>query len=155
MNNSNVIHIPVIICLRGIAAIGVVLYHYVCTTTGFIENKLVLEVFHLGSLGVPLFFLISGVVIPLHMMKTNYSLKRFRLFFLRRLMRVEPTFILALFCGALYLLTRDVLFGSSLRPSAMDLFLHIGYLIPFFSDSNWVLPVFWTLAIEFQGQPGL
>jgi len=150
MNDKVKIYIPVIVCLRGIAALGVVLYHYVCGMTGFVVDPYVLSVFNFGELGVPLFFLISGIVIPLHMLQTNYDYSHLRQFFLRRLVRVEPAYLIALLGGILFWNLRDQIYGSTFAPSLRDIFLHLGYLIPFFDDAQWVSTVFWTLAIEFQ-----
>jgi len=149
---ANNTHLPVIVCMRGIAALSVALYHSVCTTIGFFHDNTILSLFHHLSLGVPLFFLISGIVIPLHMLQTEYSYKRFWKFALRRIIRVEPAYLVALAVGIAYWHLRKLIFGAAQNPlpSFQDILLHLGYLVPFVDGAKWVTPVFWTLAIEFQ-----
>ncbi|WNJ18802.1 acyltransferase [Pontibacter sp. G13] len=145
--------IPVIHDFRGIAALSVVLYHFVYTTTDYIQTEWVLDIFHFGRKGVQLFFIISGIVIPLSMIKASYQLPKIGKFLLRRFARIEPPFLVSLALGILFLFARNY-FPSAvqvdLSPSLRDIFLHFGYLVPFVSDAKWVLPVYWTLSIEFQ-----
>ncbi|MCB9223232.1 MAG: acyltransferase [Crocinitomicaceae bacterium] len=146
-------HIPIITSLRGIAALSVVLYHFVCKTIGYIQNETVLDIFEYGRKGVNLFFIISGIVIPLSMIGNNYQLKKFGNFMLRRIIRIEPPYLVAVVMGIVYLYVRNLIPGTvsvDMTPSAIEIFLHVGYLIPFFEDFNWINPVFWTLSIEFQ-----
>jgi len=146
-------HLPIIVCLRGIAALGVVLFHFVCRTTGFLEKGTIWSLFYAGHLGVPLFFLISGIVIPLHMLQTDYSYPRWWRFVARRLVRVEPAYLIALAAGIAYPFMRQVIYGpnpNAPMPGYRDIFLHLGYLVPFVDGAKWIMPIFWTLAIEFQ-----
>ena len=73
---DNKIHLPIIDVLRGWAALSVCLFHYVCTTTGYIETKLITDLFNFGAKGVQVFFIISGMVIPLSMINLKYSYAR-------------------------------------------------------------------------------
>lgn len=144
------LHIPIIVSLQGIAALGVVLFHFVNTITGFVTNETIRLVFEFGGLGVNLFFLISGIVIPLFMLKANYNYSMLSSFWLRRLTRVEPSYLAAVILGIIFYNFRDFVKGGNLAPVAFDIVLHLGYLVPFFEESKWINPVFWTLAIEFQ-----
>lgn len=151
--NLPTVSIPAIVWMRGIAAMGVVLTHFVCKTTGFIESESVMRIFALGELGVPLFFLISGIVIPLHMLQTNYHHRDIGRFALRRFLRVEPAYLITLILGIAFWNLRGLVYGvgpDTFLPSMRDILLHLGYLVPFVEDARWVSPVFWTLAIEFQ-----
>jgi peptidoglycan/LPS O-acetylase OafA/YrhL len=146
-------HISVINSLRGLAALSVCIYHFVCTTTGFVTDDDVLNVFHYGSKGVQVFFIISGIVIPLSMIKSGYSFSLFFKFILKRFTRIEPPYIGVVIIGIIYLVVRNYIPSSTpidLTPSFRDVLLHIGYLVPFFEDAKWINPVFWTLSIEFQ-----
>ncbi len=146
-------NISVINSLRGLAALSVCLYHFVCTTTGYIQNQTLLDVFHYGSKGVQVFFIISGIVIPLSMIKLNYKCFNIFKFMLKRFIRIEPPYLAAVILGILYLYVRNFIPSSAqidLFPSLKDIFLHLGYLIPFFEDTKWINPVFWTLSVEFQ-----
>lgn len=150
---ENSIHIPIIDLLRGLAALSVCLFHFVYTTTNYIQDDIILNIFSYGNLGVQVFFIISGIVIPLSMIKGNYSYTSFPKFVLKRFIRIEPPYIAAVLLGILYLNIRNYVPGSApvdMTPSVKDVILHIGYLIPFFEDAKWINPVFWTLSIEFQ-----
>ncbi|MGB1103369.1 MAG: acyltransferase family protein [Crocinitomicaceae bacterium] len=146
-------HILVINSLRGIAAFSVVLYHFIVTTQDFIHTPWIRNTFDYGQRGVQLFFIISGIVIPLSMIKSNYTLKQWMTFLLKRFIRIEPPYLVAIALGVIYLIGRNYIPGTvavDLTPSAKDVALHLGYLVPFFEDVRWINDVFWTLAVEFQ-----
>lgn len=139
--------------MRGLAAASVCFYHFICTTTDFIQNKTVLDVFYFGQYGVSLFFIISGVVIPIAMINSGYHIQNWHKFILRRFVRIEPPYIVAVGIGITYLFLRNYIPGSApvdLTPNFTNVLLHLGYLIPFFENQSWINPVFWTLAVEFQ-----
>jgi len=145
--------IPVIVTLRGVAALMVCLYHFICTTTDYFDHELLLNVFNYGKKGVQVFFIISGIVIPYSMLKANYTHALFKNFILKRFIRIEPPYLLAVVVGITYTIVRGFIPSSNdidLVPSVRDTFLHIAYLIPFVDGARWINPVFWTLAIEFQ-----
>lgn len=149
---SSVSNIPVINCLRGIAASVVCLYHFVNTTTGYIESETIKEIFWFGKTGVYMFFVISGVVIPLSMIRGNYTYNNWGKFMLKRLARLEPPYLASLILALLYFKVRLLVASSApedITPSFRDLFLHIGYLVPFF-NGEWAIDVYWTLSVEFQ-----
>lgn len=145
--------IPIITILRGIAALMVCLFHFVCKTTGYFTNEYVLKVFDIGGLGVSMFFVISGVVLPLSMLNGNYKFTSWKKFLVKRIIRIEPPYIMAIILATLYMFLRSYMPNSTdvdLRPGFMDIILHIGYLVPFFENVKWLNGAFWTLAIEFQ-----
>jgi len=145
--------IPVIITLRGIAALMVCLFHFVYTTTDYFDHELLLQVFSFGKKGVQVFFIISGIVIPYSMLKANYTHSLFNNFILKRFIRIEPPYLLAVALGIIYTIVRGYIPSSNnidLVPTIKDTFLHLAYLIPFVEGAKWINPVFWTLAIEFQ-----
>lgn len=153
LEHNKIKHIPVIDVLRGVAALMVCLYHFVCTTTGYFSNQAVLQFFEFGKQGVQMFFVISGIVIPLSMINGKYNYQSWVSFLLKRVARIEPPYLVAVLMGIGYLTLRNYLPGTAkvdLTPSALNVLLHIGYLIPFFKGELWINPVFWTLAIEFQ-----
>lgn len=146
-------HILIINSLRGLAATAVCFYHFVCTTQDYIQDERLLNSFHYGQRGVQLFFIISGIVIPLSMIKSNYNLKQWKPFILKRFIRIEPPYLVAVIIGILYLIARNYVPGTvavDLTPSVRDVLLHLGYLVPFVADAKWINEVFWTLAVEFQ-----
>ena len=98
--------------LRGIAALGVVLYHAVSQTASSVPNnlfqypvRLIQFVSSLGYIGVFLFFVISGFCIHLQWAKARAAGQpqqiKFVEFWRRRLRRLYPPYLitLALFLG--------------------------------------------------------
>ena len=151
---SRAAEIPVLDNLRAIAAWSVCLFHFVCTTKGFISGQsLTYTIFYYGQYGVHLFFIISGMVIPWSMARAGYKLKDVGRFLLKRLVRLEPPYlfsiilVLAVFYLRQYAPGYD---GVDRDVSARQVLLHLGYLVPFFKDVTWLNNVYWTLAIEFQ-----
>jgi len=131
--------------LRGIAAIGVVLYHYV----NRFEEKFSLDVFpkylnfEFGHYGVQLFFIISGFVIFMSIKKdTNYLPPKTFLF--RRFTRLYPTFWVCLILTFLFTLSFSPL---ELRASYKDFMLNLT-MLPKLFGGNFVDGVYWTLAVE-------
>lgn len=153
MSKTNKIFIPILDSLRGLAALLVVLFHFICTTIGFIDNELILDIFSFGKYGVQIFFVISGIVIPLSMINAGYRLKDGLVFFKKRIIRIEPPYMVSilLVCGVIYLKMLIPGLGAEQElPESRNLLLHLGYLVPFFEGSDWINTVYWTLAIEFQ-----
>ncbi len=153
MTDKNSSHIPVLDSLRAFAALSVCLYHFVCTTTGYINTEWILTVFSFGKYGVQLFFVISGFVIPWAMYRAGYRLKNFFSFLLKRLARLEPPYLVSLGIAIAILLLRSRLLGPSAglqEITVTRVALHFGYLIPFFEKYEWINQVYWTLAVEFQ-----
>lgn len=145
--------IEVLDSLRAFAAISVCLFHFVCTTKGYVQTPWVLKTFEPGSNGVLTFFVISGFIIPWAMYNARYSLNNFFTFFLKRLARLEPPYLFSVALSIIVLLLREKIFGKQndhVSISGEQIALHIGYLIPFFKGYHWLNQVYWTLAIEFQ-----
>ena len=142
---------PIINTLRGMAALSVCLFHFVCST--YITDETLNYVFDFGKKGVQVFFVISGIVIPLSMISFNYTYRMIFQFIKIRFVRIEPPYLIAVVLGIIYLNVRNYVPTSSnvdVSPSLKDIILHLGYLIPFFEGSQWISRVFWTLSIEFQ-----
>jgi peptidoglycan/LPS O-acetylase OafA/YrhL len=145
--------IPVLESLRAFAATSVCLYHFVCTTTDYVHNKSVLNIFSLGEYGVHLFFVISGFIIPWSMYRAGYEIKHFFTFLWKRILRIEPPYLVSVIVASILLLLRLHFYGSTGKGELTGerLFLHLGYLVPFTNDHTlWINQVYWTLAIEFQ-----
>ena len=135
--------------LRGIAALAVTIFHF----TNALPNTFWLQkVGSFGWVGVEMFFIISGFVIPYALYKRNYVLKDWSNFLLRRVIRIEPPYLVCIILTILlnFLSTLSPLYkGEDFQINIHNILLHIGYLVPFFKET-WLSPVFWTLAIEFQ-----
>lgn len=119
-------------------------FHLVYCPVGFENIELIRLVSHAGEYGVHLFFLISGCVVPLSLMRGDYPFKDFGLFFKKRLLRIEPT---AMFCLVLALLS-VVLRSWLLEPSVShmvkldELIINLLYLVPFVGEASWINPVY-------------
>lgn len=142
--------------LRGVASMSVVLYHVTHANDLLSTDGIVYNLFKSGGgFGVSVFFLISGYVLPYSLDKSEYSIKNYYFFFVKRIRRIEPVFIASIF------LTIYVFYAASQLPTEYWKFgdykvdftnfvLHIGYFISFFKNQEWINPVFWSLGVEFQ-----
>ena len=149
--NSNYNQIPILNSIRAFAAISVCFYHFICTTTGFISDTLLLDMFSFGKYGVQLFFVISGFVIPWSMYFGGYKLQFLPKFILKRLIRLEPPYLISILLAIIIISLRKIILkNNDLDFNFNQIALHIGYFIPFFEKYNWINQVYWTLAIEFQ-----
>lgn len=153
MNNTLKPHISILDSLRAFAALSVCLFHFVCTTTGYISDEFVISFFSVGKYGVQLFFVISGFVIPWAMYHAKFKITDFFHFFMKRLIRLEPPYVVSLITVLVILYFRSILIPLSneqIHPSLPQVLLHFGYMIPFFDNYTWLNNVYWTLAVEFQ-----
>ncbi len=146
--------------LRGIAALGVVLYHAIDQSEKVIPSNLLrypMRLIQFGSsfgyIGVFLFFVISGFCIHLKWCRSqsnnDESSIAFGKFWKRRLRRLYPPYIIAL---VLFLSLTALSAGISVtRLFAYDVVMHILMLHNFDPRTCYSINgVFWTLAIEEQ-----
>jgi len=137
--------------LRGMASLAVCWFHM---TNTYSENSLVRSSGRYGWLGVEVFFVLSGFIIPYAMLRGGYTFRRgWKAFIGKRILRIEPPYLLSV------LLVLVLWHASSMVPdfkgsmpvgffSAQTL-LHLGYLNGI-AGYPWLSVVYWTLAIEFQ-----
>lgn len=78
--------------IRGVACVAVCLAHFSGTTS----NEIIQIIFHYGILGVDLFFVLSGFILPYSLFKSGYQLKKYYLFLWKRLIRIEPPFLISI-----------------------------------------------------------
>lgn len=145
-------YIPVINTLRGLAAVVVCLFHLICLPLNFLENTNLYQFAPYGKYGVQIFFVITGVVIPITLINSKYNYRLFGKFIYKRIVRIEPPYIFSILIGILLLLIRNHFLSKVPHdiPSVKNILLHIGYLIPFVKGEQWFIIVFWTMAVEFQ-----
>ncbi|UII81873.1 acyltransferase [Flagellimonas sp. CMM7] len=135
---------------------SVVLYHLTHTSNLLDTNGLVYNLFKYGGgFGVCVFFVISGFILPYSMLRGGYSIKNFKSFFIKRIIRIEPVYVASIFLTIYVFYTASELpseywkFGDY-RVDFTNFLLHFGYLVSFFKNQEWINPVFWSLGVEFQ-----
>lgn len=122
-------------------------------TLGFIGNEWARAIFSHGEFGVYVFFVISGFIIPWSMQKNGYRLNSFFKYILKRIVRLDPPYIVSILLVILFIVVKPYLgFEPDVRDhiSGTQIVLHLGYLVNFFPEYEWLNNVYWTLAIEFQ-----
>lgn len=140
-------------CLRGVAALMVCFYHFVCGNGAYLPEDNILKIIgRHGYLGIEIFFIISGFILPYSMEKNNYTLKNYWKFISKRILRLDPPYItviiLTLILGYIGTLLPSYR-GLPVQIDVVQIALHLGYITAIF-DKDWINPVFWTLALEFQ-----
>ena len=138
--------IGVINALRAFAAIFVAWGHFV---TG--QGKYLSLSGKYGYLGVHIFFVISGFVIPWSLYRSRYALRDYPRFLLKRNMRLYPPYLasIAVTVLATNFIMAPLLHLPRLTVTAQSLLLHFAYLNDV-ARVPWISVVYWTLAIEFQ-----
>ena len=140
--------IEVLDFLRGVASLGVALHHFF----NILDPGLLSTLGYYGQLGVQVFFVISGFVIPYSLHRGGYRLSDYPVFVLKRVVRLDPPYIVTIaIIVALGVLSWYVPFQKDFvfRASVPQVLLHFAYVNVFFGYP-WLNDVFWTLAIEFQ-----
>jgi peptidoglycan/LPS O-acetylase OafA/YrhL len=105
-----------------------------------------------GWAGVEIFFVISGFVIPYAMFQKKYTLKNFPVFLKKRIIRIEPPYLISIVLVLLlnFVSTLSPYFrGAPFSVDWYNLACHVAYL-NIFTDQLWLNPVYWSLAIELQ-----
>jgi len=139
--------------LRGIAVIMVVFYHgsRFLNPSGLYDAGLGKELFGgMGSLGVVLFFIISGFIMTITTSRSDGSFRYFMEFCIKRITRVFPAYLIATLC--IILATKHGLNFFSDHENTKS-FLKSIFFIPHGeitapSFGFPVLPVGWTLNFE-------
>lgn len=135
--------------LRGLAALSVAWFHITLSMGNGLEAA-----GRYGFLGVDAFFVISGLVVPYSILRAfpEYSLRDFPTFVLRRMLRLEPPYIVSLLLvlALPFVAVLSPSFGGApaTLPEPSRIAAHLFYLIPL-TDHKWLQPVYWTLAWEF------
>ncbi len=138
--------ISVINALRAFAALAVAWGHFVAG-----QGKWLGLSGKYGYLGVDIFFVISGFVIPWSLYRTRYGFRDYPRFLLKRNIRLYPPYLASI---AISILATNFIIVPLFKIPHMtvtgrDLLLHFTYLNDIFKV-KWVNVVYWTLAIEFQ-----
>ncbi len=148
-------HIEIIDFLRGLAALSVVLFHFSGSTIASIKPNYVTDFFEWGRLGVQVFFVISGFIIPYAMHASSYKVKDFGSFIFRRFLRINPPsyisilLVVGLYYAAIFLLGRPIKGWDWPGTDLYTILGNITYFYEFF-DVRPYIDVYWTLEVEFQ-----
>ena len=152
--------IPEVDGLRFVAILSVVLFHLY----GFIEYKdnsfynssynfnFVLNLIKNGNFGVELFFVLSGFILGLPFARyylLNGRIISIKSYFLRRLSRLEPPYIIVMFS----LLIGSIFISKnlSITDGTQSFLASIGYMHNFiYAEPSLINTVAWSLEIEIQ-----
>lgn len=139
---------------RGLAALMVCVFHFSLYQNVhgslFNDGHTIKEIGRYGYLGVYIFFVISGFVIPLSMFNGQYRYGKLGKFIAKRSLRIEPPYIatiLVIFVMGFYFARK---WGLEYSIDPIQFVSHIFYAVPFVKGMEWHNSIFWTLAIEFQ-----
>ncbi|MCW3105352.1 MAG: putative acyltransferase [Bacteroidetes bacterium] len=146
-------YFPTINILRGIAALFVCLNHFTCYSdfrgSLFPADSAIHRLGESGANGVFIFFVISGFVIPLSLIKDRFKPVELHRYLFRRFIRIEIPYIISIFLVLLTALAFALKNHQPFEFNAERFLYHIFYVIPF-SEYEWYNIIYWTLAIEFQ-----
>ena len=140
--------------MRGLAAFLVMMGHLTYANEKFRANLPdFCSMFSFATSGIWMFFVISGFVIPLAMKHVGYQFRSSAWpFFLRRIVRLEPPYIVSVLFATLLACAATHSPGYRGVPFSVDtqaFFLQFFYLAPWFGK-DWINGVTWSLAIEFK-----
>ncbi len=136
--------------LRGIAALAVMLYHFTCT----LEPTWFTALFTRGWMGVEVFFVISGFILPSSMQaRGDYSFpSQYPRYVWKRVLRLHPPYLASL--GVIliqwHLATLVPGYSGDLPDFSMAELAAHPFLLNDILGLRWVVAVYWTLAIELQ-----
>ncbi len=150
--NSPPQRFSVLDALRGVAALAVCAFHFTNGNETFLPEGALKFAGSFGWLGVEMFFVISGFIIPYALQRSGYRTANYGTFILKRIIRLDPPYLvgLAMIMALGYLSSAAPGFkGAPFEPSFIQVALHLGY-VNFLFGYPWLNPVFWTLAIELQ-----
>jgi peptidoglycan/LPS O-acetylase OafA/YrhL len=153
------IHFYFLDALRGIAAVWVVLFHAqlgdrLDHLSQFLPTWISLPVLEWGSLGVAIFFVLSGFVIAHSLRTARITFLYFRQFSLRRLARLTPPYYVSIVVTIAFALLASVAkkqpFTVMDHPLSIErLVAHLAYLQELLGFVN-INDVYWTLCLEVQ-----
>lgn len=139
--------------MRGVAALWVVLFHFsqgghMPALAAALPTLVNAALFDLGHLGVPIFFVMSGIVMTTTTARVPMTTGNGWRFVLRRMVRLSPPYYAAI-AAALVILWFKVQLGIATMPSPSAVLAHMVYAQGLLGIEN-IAYVFWTLGIEVQ-----
>lgn len=127
---------------RGLASLGVCVVH-MGMLAEYNSYPAVNYIVNSGQLGVIMFFIISGFIMPYSLYKNNYKINDFFRFIIKRSIRIDPPYYILLALTLLFLIKSEQI-------NLKNIIYNIFYLVPFVKTSYWYDTIFWTLGIEIQ-----
>jgi peptidoglycan/LPS O-acetylase OafA/YrhL len=153
------VHFQFIDALRGIGALWVVLFHSnsaerLTQLTNLLPEWLVTILFKWGSLGVSIFFVLSGFVIAHSLREVKIDLAYWKNFNLRRFVRLSPPYYAAILVSLGFAFLSSHMKGEAFAPmgeplSFQRLVAHLFYVQDIFRLIH-IDDVYWTLCLEVQ-----
>jgi len=133
--------------LRAVAALLVCLHHFDRgddPALGILSEG--------GYLGVNMFFVLSGFVIPLSLYRSGFCYRDTGAFYLARLIRLYPAYlaVAVLAIGLHYASTFVPGFAGNHPAYTREILWANATLTSDLLGQPWIVPIFWTLAIEAQ-----
>lgn len=139
--------LPGIEAIRGIAALMVVLHHsWSLSTMPHFRGYQIIE--GLGSLGVNLFFLLSGFLLADTFWRGG-SERRLRIYWVRRAFRIMPAYYVNIGVLFLFFAQHALLFSEQGAKQLLANVTFTHYLLPGTSSSLNVNGALWTMTAEF------
>lgn len=140
--------------LRGLASLWVVFFHIsaasVPVLAAALPQPLRLLLFEKGSLGVAIFFVLSGFVISYSLRQVKIDRAYVQNFTLRRWVRLSPPYYASMVAAiAIAALAAQVKGEPLALPSLPSLFAHLLYLQDVLGLGH-INEVYWTLCLEMQ-----
>lgn len=145
-------HLTNLDVLRGLAALSVAVQHFSGGGIYLGTSSVITYMLGKGYLGVDVFFVISGFIIPWSLHQAGHKLTQIPIFLFRRFVRLYPSYVAA--CVLLIFLwyTSSMIpwfHGGSPHFTFKQLIAH-ATLTCDFAKQVWLIPVCWTLPVEAQ-----
>lgn len=124
--------------LRGLAALGIMIYHYLSWTLGDFESETVLG--RIGLYGVSIFYILSGLTLY-HVYKDRLTpkWKDIKTFYLKRILRIFPL---------LWLVTIATIFIYKSNPYWLDVFYNLSGLFGILKWDAYIATGAWSIGNE-------
>ncbi len=140
--------------LRGIGSIYVAIFHFYTILkdkTDFTFPKVIDFILLQGSIGMQTFFILSGFVIAYSVYNQKISFRFLGQFFIRRSIRIDPPYWIALFLTILTTLFSVIFFTKPADelPKGAEVVANLFYLQDFLHMER-IVHVSWTLCLEIQ-----
>ncbi|MEN9303857.1 MAG: hypothetical protein RL264_2286 [Bacteroidota bacterium] len=124
--------------LRGLAAFGILIYHYLSWTVGEFNSASVIG--RIGIYGVSIFYILSGLTLYLvYNQKLNFSFEEVVNFFKKRVFRIFPLMWMVVFVSILI---------SPDAPNLYDLALNLSGLFGFINWDKYFAVGLWSIGNE-------